>query len=176
MTILTNTECVASFANSRAYNMAMNNGRPVSAKTIAKNNESIAPVMRNMQRIPRPPRGFSAHEKKEWNRVAKLLKDAGILTQLDLDCLTHYCRASVSYIELLTEAKKQPRAVKSPTGGVIKNPTWVAVDQQYRKVVELLREMGMTPAARNKMPDVIIQNQLNANGESSEVNIAIEFI
>lgn len=46
-----------------------------------------------------PPEYLNQDEKEEFNRIAKILLDIGIITELDEDCLAHYLISNTTYVK-----------------------------------------------------------------------------
>lgn len=47
----------------------------------------------------KPPEYLNQDEKEEFNRIAKILLDIGIITELDEDCLAHYLISNTTYVK-----------------------------------------------------------------------------
>lgn len=46
----------------------------------------------------KPPEYLNDKEKKEFNKISKILLDIGIITELDEDCLAHYLISNSNYV------------------------------------------------------------------------------
>lgn len=53
-----------------------------------------------------PPDYLSEKEKEEFNNIANILLEIGIMTELDEECLAHYLIANTSYIKYTKELRK----------------------------------------------------------------------
>lgn len=78
-----------------------------------------------------PPAELSADAVPQWNRIAPMLAQCGVLKQSDRDILAHYCEAYVVFYE-----------------GVRAGKINVGLLGQMR---QMLGEMGMTPSARSRI-------------------------
>ena len=76
-----------------------------------KRDEPIAPPA-----IPRPPKFLSRAARAEWRRMAPLLKDAGVLSHLDRDCLGNLCQALARVSEAEAELAKSGMTYVTRTG------------------------------------------------------------
>ena len=52
-----------------------------------------------------PPEYLSEKEKKEFNNIANILLEIGIMTELDEECLAHYLIANTNYINYTKELR-----------------------------------------------------------------------
>ncbi len=106
-------------------------------------------------RPPCPPH-LVGEARKEWNRVTKLLLDAGLLTKADRAALAAYCEAWATWV-LAVETLAQPEAkgggmVKITEKGYPMLSSWWTISQQAAKTMRAyLVEFGLTPAARSRM-------------------------
>jgi len=78
-----------------------------------------------------PPAELSAEAVTQWNRLAPMLAQCGVLKKSDRDVLSHYCVAYVAFYE-----------------GVRAGKVNVGLLGQMR---QMLGEMGMTPATRSRI-------------------------
>lgn len=85
--------------------------------------------------IPNCPAWMNAEGKKEWRRIAKVLTESGIVTQLDYVVLATFCQMWGRYVE----AEKAGQEVN------------VSHITQMRL---LAVEMGMSPSSRSKVEAV----------------------
>ena len=122
---------------------------------------------------PHWPTWLSSAAKVEWKRVAPLLEEMGLLTQIDQAALASYCQswARVEQCTRVLDAKgltyESRRAVR--TGPVetdddgdqvetgietvlIKSRPEVVMEQRYMAICrQFCAEFGMTPSARGRM-------------------------
>ena len=74
-------------------------GRKANASTIAERERNQTSLTSVVQRVPAAPSHLNEVAKAEWRRMGKLLKDAGLLTNMDLTALTVYSAAYADYLE-----------------------------------------------------------------------------
>lgn len=105
--------------------------------------------------LPKPPRHLSKGARAEWNRIAPILCDAGLLTKLDVGALEIYC---VNYAVMVDAEKElaKSKLVITETGSKgqrIKkvNPWFNVLQSASKMVLELAREFGCTPATRHRV-------------------------
>ena len=103
-------------------------------------------------RVPTPPENMGKHGRREWRRVAKILVDQGLLTDLDMTMFRAYCHAYHRWYEAEEAVLKTGVMLQSAqTGGVYQNP-YLAIAKQWLTVVERLGgKFGMSPADRARV-------------------------
>lgn len=95
------------------------------------------------EKIPSPPDWLpNAHAVKEWQRLAQILFNVGLLTEGALSALGHLCALHGKMVQLYT-------AGESPSGHMV---------AQYRA---LINDFGLTPVAQGKV---------KAGGEKEKTN------
>ena len=164
-------------------------GRKPKASTIVDRQREQGWEEPQERRLPNVPPHLTKVAKAEWRRMGRLLRDAGLLTALDITALELYCIAYAGHME--AEAMLQgpvgccpncdPRIVwdETPTcrrpyhilpefgtvirnrKGVVSQSPYVAIAKQaMAQMIRLLGEFGMTPASRSRIP----KNQDRARG------------
>lgn len=103
------------------------------------------------------PTHLSAHAKKKWAELVRILDRAGILKAVDADVLACYCEVYATWLKANKAIAKQGEVTKGPNGGQVHNP-YVAIRKgaaaEMRRYSQML---GLDPLSRQK---------LDANGES----------
>ena len=102
--------------------------------------------------VPKAPDHLSDDERAEWRRVAKLLKDAGLLDSLDKTLLAAYCTVYARWVEAETLVKKHGLVIKAPNNMPMQSPYLSVANHAVKQMMTMLGEMGMTPASRSRMP------------------------
>jgi P27 family predicted phage terminase small subunit len=97
------------------------------------------------------PDNLSPVARQQWITVCEQLERAGLLTQVDRDALALYCETFARYREALDHLSRESCVVTSPNGYPIKNPWLTLAERAQDQMVALLREFGMTPAARSRV-------------------------
>jgi len=101
--------------------------------------------------IPACPAHLDAVAEAEWNRIAPLLSDRGILSEADAGILAAYAQAYGLWKQASEKLSADTQVVKSPGGYPIQNP-WLAIANRHRKdMVAYAAELGITPAARGRV-------------------------
>lgn len=86
-----------------------------------------------------------------WDDLAPKLRAARVLTEIDAVALELACNAIATYRLATAKAGETP-LVKSPeTGAVALNPWMIVQSMTFKQATAVLREFGMTPAARTRV-------------------------
>lgn len=97
-----------------------------------------------LNKVPTAPSYLSDEQKKSFKKLARLLIDNKMLTQLDIDTLARYCIAKSQYEYLTIQMNKDMSLLLD------KN-----VMSQYQKIndtlLKLSKELGLTLNSRSKM-------------------------
>ena len=103
--------------------------------------------------IDRPE--FLKHDKiaqREWRKIAPELERLGLLTNIDTTALAMYCQAVSMYVRLNAEIDKEGATIEyTNTQGatnVVENPKINIAKKYYQVIKDMLKEFGLTPAAR----------------------------
>ena len=90
--------------------------------------------------------------KAEWDRVAPILADLGLLKVNDTSALEAYCKCWSRYKEAEQQIDKaQSTIIKTPSGYVQQIPQ-VSIAHRYLKLAkEFMTEFGLTPSSRGRM-------------------------
>ena len=108
---------------------------------------------------PHPPSGFPPCPERltgaaleAWDRFSKELTDCGVGTTLDATALELLCEAYAAHVEGAVQvAKHGPVWIERQEGKLPKfaySPFWVVQNKEYKKLMALLTEFGMTPSSR----------------------------
>ena len=94
-----------------------------------------------------PPATLGAEARKEWDRVAPVLADRNIATQLDMTMLAMYCQ----HIGYATELHALLERVSLRRDA----PRWIALVRAHRQetqaALRLAVEFGLTPSSRVRL-------------------------
>lgn len=107
------------------------------------------PVVKD--RVPSAPRWLGEEARREWRRVARALHGAGLLTEADHDALALYCETFASWRRAEAQVRAKGEVVRTAGGNVIQNPYLSIANRAKKDALLLLREFGMTPAARSRI-------------------------
>ncbi|MCP3852926.1 MAG: phage terminase small subunit P27 family, partial [Gammaproteobacteria bacterium] len=97
------------------------------------------------------PVGMSADAKKHWKQVSKQLKEAGILTNLDITALMIYCETYAQWKDATDKISTHGAVVKGKDGYPIRSPYLYVAQKGFEQMKSMLTEFGMTPSSRTKV-------------------------
>lgn len=103
---------------------------------------------------PHAPKELAGLAKREWDRVAKMLHDVGLLTTVDRAALASYCIAWQRLVEAEEDLTENGLVISVATEhGVkrIKNPAWSIQKEAMGEIRAWASEFGMTPSSRGKI-------------------------
>lgn len=112
------------------------------------------------QIAPTPPDPLDDLALEEWHRMATLLTNLGLLTEVDRSALAAYCQsygrwaAAQNAIKELASRPDVPfdgLVVSTPSGAMIQNPLVGIANKAARDMVNFAAEFGMTPSARARL-------------------------
>lgn len=145
--------------------------KPTSLKVVTGN-----PGKRALnEREPRPPATLpacpshlSAEAKTEWKRLAMILYNIGILTEVDRTALAAYCQAYGRWVEAEQKLKETPVLLKTPSGYVQQSP-WLSIsNKQLELMAKFMSELGLTPASRTRLVGDLNAGKSQADREIAE--------
>lgn len=99
----------------------------------------------------RMPDGLSDDAKKQWSKVSKQLKEAGIITNLDVHALALYCEAFARWKDANAKISKFGAVIKSPKGYPMTSPYFSISNKAFEQMKAILTEFGMTPSSRTRV-------------------------
>src|SRR5690606_37247508 len=109
-------------------------------------------------REPKPPRTqptcpahLSASAKTEWKRLATMLNEIGLLTQIDRTVLAADCQAYGRWVEAERKLAETPPLLKTPAGYVQVSPWLTISNKQVELMTRLMAELDLTPSARSRL-------------------------
>lgn len=102
-------------------------------------------------RPPAVPRWLSEEAKKEWRRHAGPLWKADLLTDADHDVLALYCETFATWLKAEAVVRKEGMVVRTSFGNLVQNPYLSIANRAKKDAMLLMRELGMTPAARSRI-------------------------
>lgn len=101
---------------------------------------------------PDPPAGLPEVAATEWRRIAPILSNYRLLSDLDLTALEAYCRVYARWLE--AEAKLDERdslVFRTTTGYEAQSAYLNIVNMCLKQMQSLMAEFGMTPATRERL-------------------------
>ena len=102
-------------------------------------------------RIPACPFHLSGDAKKEWERVAPLLENLRLLSDIDRAALALYCQAWSRWLEAEQALKTYGVMVKSPNGFPMQSPYLAVANKAMEQIRAMLTEFGMSPSSRSRV-------------------------
>ena len=107
------------------------------------------------QQIARPiiecPVELGPIARMEWDRIVPELNALGLLIPLDRGALANYCCAYALWLEAIEGIQKFGSMIKAPSGYPVQSPYVSLVNKQVDIMIRLASEIGLTPAARQKL-------------------------
>lgn len=98
-----------------------------------------------------PPGFLSEGATKVWNEIAQDLRNARLLTKLDIPMLCMGCEALSKHRQL---TKEIDCVDKNITSGSDKKDDWILTTKQsvaFKQAMAVFQQFGMSPAARTKI-------------------------
>ena len=124
----------------------------------ARGNPSKRPMgkrePRPAENEPRMPVYLTPSARREWRRLVPVLARMRVLTEADGHALAMLAEAWAKKVELTKRVDKIGPVIKTPSGYVQVNPLVSMIREQDQKLITLLREFGLTPAARVRLQTV----------------------
>lgn len=97
---------------------------------------------------PTQPRWMRHAAKRQWQRIAQDLHDAGLLTRIDQTALAMLCETYATYVEAMQIVEEQGMVAISEKGSPYQHPAVGIMNQARKELRGWLQEFGMTPSAR----------------------------
>jgi P27 family predicted phage terminase small subunit len=102
--------------------------------------------------MPVCPKELSDEAKKEWKQVARLLVEAELLSRLDLAALSAYATAWALWQKAEHELRDDELLLQAGNSLQYANPLIAIAGKAHASMLSWARELGLTPAARQKLP------------------------
>ena len=114
-----------------------------------------SPVARARKDEPRPPEGepvmpewLEGEARAEWERLIPLLGSMGVLSRIDGSALAALCQSWGEYRRYTAVLSAEGAATTNARGNVTKHPAATVQQEAFGRWAKLMREFGLTPAAR----------------------------
>ena len=101
--------------------------------------------------IPTCPPHLSTEARREWKRIAPLLKNAGLLTLIDRAALAAYCQLWSRWSSAENNILTNGVIIPAPSGYPIVNPALSIANSSMKLMVKFLGEFGMSPSSRTRV-------------------------
>jgi len=99
----------------------------------------------------RMPHGLTTEAKRHWPAFAKMLTEAGVLTNMDVTALAMMCEVYARWLHANDQLQNFGIVVKSPGGFPIQSPFLMVAHKSFEQLQKLLVEFGMTPSSRTRV-------------------------
>lgn len=110
-----------------------------------------------------PPTRLSEAEAEVWRELAPPLRAAKVLTTVDVLALEMLCIAVARY-RFATQKAPPEGGILRGENGLVMNPWLIVQSMTFKQATGLMRDFGMTPAARSR---VMIQPQGDLFGNAA---------
>lgn len=102
--------------------------------------------------IPDPTMPLNGYALEEWNRIAPILEDLGLISEVDATALTMYCVHFQQLRETVEELQDlDSKLMTAQSGHAQQHPFFSIINKQSKMCHKYLQEFGMTPASRSKV-------------------------
>lgn len=98
-----------------------------------------------------PPDGLTGHALAKWSELAPQLIEAGVLTELDRDCLLAYCLAFSTVIEAQRVLDRSGVVIKGYRNSPVTNPYLRARNQALEMMRRFAEQLGLSPSSRGRI-------------------------
>ncbi len=101
--------------------------------------------------IPKCPEWLLPEAKKEWNRLAELMEQMGVLTEVDRAAFAAYCQSYARWKEAQEHINTEGSTFETDKGYQQQTP-WVGIANTNQKLMmQAAAEFGLTPSARSRI-------------------------
>lgn len=100
---------------------------------------------------PDKPGWLSPEASKEWDYILPIIEDMGILGQADGHALAMYCTSYARWKEAERTLQQEGHTVATGSGSLKPHPAWRIAQESFKQMTALLKEFGLTPAARARL-------------------------
>ncbi|MCZ7554756.1 MAG: phage terminase small subunit P27 family [Anaerolineales bacterium] len=128
----------------------MTKRKPTALKKLAGNpgGRKLPPEPELPKDMPECPAHLSKAARAEWDRLARPLYDAGLLTIADRSVFAEYCALSARLEQAERQLARRGLTVQSPNGYRIANPLISICNRLAVNLRAYASEFGLSPASR----------------------------
>jgi P27 family predicted phage terminase small subunit len=101
--------------------------------------------------VPDPPAHLTELARLEWDRSAPLLRDAGLLSNLDRNQFANYCQAFGRLAEAEELLQKSGLIYRTSTGNLRQSPFLAIINKCMAQIATYAAEFGLTPSSRSRI-------------------------
>lgn len=103
------------------------------------------------KKAPRCPSWLEDEAKKEWKRMAKVLENMGLLTEMDMAAFAGYCQAYARWKEAEEFLTQHGSMVRTPNGYLQQVPQVSIAQTNMKIMLKFCEQFGLTPSARSRI-------------------------
>lgn len=103
------------------------------------------------KKAPRCPSWLEDEAKKEWKRMAKVLEQMGLLTEMDMAAFAGYCQAYARWKEAEKFLTQHGSMVRTPNGYLQQVPQVSIAQTNMKIMLKFCEQFGLTPSARSRI-------------------------
>lgn len=92
-----------------------------------------------------------AEARKYWKPMLRMLQDAKIVTNADVQALEALCIVYARWREANAQLEKTGLLVKTPNGYPAQSPYLAIANKAFDQMKAMLTEFGMTPSSRTRV-------------------------
>ena len=101
--------------------------------------------------LPDCPEHLSAAARAEWDRLAGVMHEMGVLSTVDRAGFAAYCQCYGRWVEAEEKLQSTPMLLKTATGYVQQSPWLSIANKQLELMGRYMAEIGLTPASRSRV-------------------------
>lgn len=102
-------------------------------------------------KAPRCPAWLEKAAKKEWKRMAKVLEQMHILTEMDMAAFAGYCQSFARWKEAEEFLTQHGSMIKTPNGYLQQVPQVSIAQTNMKIMLRFCEQFGLTPSARSRI-------------------------
>ena len=101
--------------------------------------------------MPECPQWLLAEAKKERERLADLMNQMGVLTEVDMAAFAAYCQSYARWKEAQEHINSEGATYETENGMQRPNPYVAICNTEQRLMMSAASEFGLTPSARSRI-------------------------
>ena len=105
--------------------------------------------------LPDCPAHLNAAAQQEWDRLAGVMHEMGVLTTVDRAGFAAYCQCYGRWVEAEEKLRETPLLYKTQSGYIQQSPWLSVANKQLELMGRYMTEFGLTPASRSRVAAVI---------------------
>ena len=103
------------------------------------------------KKAPSCPAWLEDEAKREWKRMAKVLEQMGLLTEMDMAAFAGYCQAYARWKEAEEFLTQHGSMVRTPNGYLQQVPQVSIAQTNQKMMLKFCEQFGLTPSARSRI-------------------------